>query len=290
MELRGATATVQALRRHVLFGVAVLVSLALFRAPLTDLLGLSFRDGSYSHVPFMPVLAGCFFYWKRSSIFSDLRYSFLPGALCMGLGLLSGFGLSHWVELTQSGRLSLSMCSVLLVWIGAFIACYGSLTFRKALFPFLLLLFVIPLPHSVSDTVVTLLRRSSVEAVYPVLRVVGLPVTKEGYVLHFPGMSIMISEECSGFHSLLALSIVSLIGARLFLSKGWSRTLAVVAIIPITIVKNGVRIIVISLIVVYLGENAFLSVFHKLVGFSLLALLLFWPVVVLLRRIEARQR
>jgi exosortase len=288
MILRDAVGTAYDLRRHVLFGCAILASFVLFHSPLSEVARLSLRDESYSHIMLMPILAVSFLFWKRNLIFSDVRYSPVPGAMCMGLGILCGFGFSRWFNLNQDDRLALSMSSALLVWTGAFIGCYGWRTFKKALFSFLLLLFVIPLPGFLARTVLAVLQRCSVETVYPVLRAVGLSVTRDGYILHFPNMSIKIAEACAGFHSLLALLIISMIGAKLLLHKGWTRTVAVVAIIPIVIIKNALRIIVISLVVVYLGENAFVGVFHKLVGFTFFALLLLWLVMVVLRRLEAR--
>jgi len=201
---------------------------------------------------------------------------------------LSGFSFARVFNLNGNDRLSLLIFSTLLVWVGAFIWWYGFGTFMRAVFPFGLLLFLVPLPRPLAHAIVAMLQRASIEAVYRLLQVLWLPVTKDGFVLHFPKMSIRIAEECCGLHSLIALFITGMIGARLFLQKGWTRVLAVIAIVPITIVKNAPRILVISLIVVYLGENTFVRAFHQLVGFSFFALLLLCPVMISLKRLEAK--
>ncbi len=276
-------------RRHLSFASAVLLSLVIYYPPFKELMVTSFHDELYSYIPLMPILVGSFLYWKRGSIFSHVECSSRVGLICMGIGIILSIpGFARVLKINQNDALSLSILSAVLVWTGVFIWCYGFSTFKKAAFPFLLLLFIIPLPSSLTHVVVTLLQRCSVETVYWVLWVLRLPVIRDGYTFHFPKMSIKIAEQCAGIHSLLALLITSMIGAKLFLRKGWTRIIAVMAIMPITIVKNTLRIVVISLIVVYLGENAFVSAFHRLVGFSTFALLLLWPVIASLRRLETR--
>ncbi len=276
-------------RRHALFFSAVLLSLAVYYSPLKELMRLSLHDVSYSHIPLMPILAGFFLYVKRGPIFSRVEYSFPQGALCMGFGgILYASDFAGLFSLSRSDHLSLAIFSALLVWTGAFIASYGLRTFGRALFPFSLLLFVIPLPGFLTRPIVVLLQKASAETVHWVLKGLGIPMTRDGYVFHFSGTSIKIAEECAGFHSFLGLLATGMIAARLFLLKGWSRTIAVISVVPISIAKNTLRIVVISLIVVYMGENAFVAAFHRLVGFSFFALLLLWPVVASLMKLEAR--
>jgi len=199
----------------------------------------------------------------------------------MGIGsLLSVLGFARVFNMSRSDRLSLLIFSAMLVWMGAFTWCYGFGTFKRAVFPFGLLLFMIPLPSPLTQSTVAMLQRVSVETVYRALQLLWLPVMRDDYVFQFPQMSIRIAEECADFHSLMALIITGMIGARLFLRKGWTRVMTMIAIVPITMVKNAPRIIVvISLIVAYLGENTLVSAFHRLVGFSFLlscCSVLFW--------------
>lgn len=284
-ELRGERPA-RFVRRHLFFGSALILSFAAFLSPLGQLARLSLSDELYSHIPLMPLVAGAFLYWKRDSIFSRIQYSPVAGAMFVIPGISLGGLFAFSPELSLNDNLSAAVFSALLVWTGAFTWCYGFGTLKKAVFPLLLMIFIVPPPSSLVRPIVALLQATSVETVYWVLWVLGLPVVRDGYVFHFPNMNIKIAEECAGFHSFLALLITSTIAAKLFLKKGWTRAVAVIAIVPITIVKNSVRILVISLIVVYMGESTFAAVFHKLVGFSLLALLLLWPVINLLRKLE----
>jgi exosortase len=273
----------------VLFTLFLVLSAFAFYHPLKYLFVWSFHDRLYSHIPLIPLLSGYFFYSKRKAIFSHVEYSLGPGVTLIGIGsILSVVGFTHALNLSQNDSLSLLTFSAVLVWAGAFVLFYGLQTSKKAIFPLLLLFLMTPVPTFLTDAIVGFLRISSVETVYGLLYLLDFPVLHEGYVLHFPKLSIRITEECSGFGSFMAVAITSIIAGHLFLRKKWTKLLLVVAVVPITVLKNALRIVAISLIAVYMGEEVFLSVFHKLVGFSVFAFLILFALIVLLRRLESR--
>jgi exosortase len=286
---RSCSKSTEAVARHTPFAMAVLLSFALFRSPLKELLQASLHDEAHAHVLFMPVLAGCFLYWKRDFIFSGVGRSLRIGAALIGIGIILWYlDAAAAFSLRRNDHLSLSILSVFLVWTGAFICCYGLVTFKRALFAFSLLLIIIPVPTFLSGLIVPFLQTCTAETVHRLLLLLGLPVAKEGFVFHFPKMSIRIAEQCSGFQSLVALLITTMIAARLFLSKGWTRAIALISIVPITVAKNTLRIVILSLIIAHMGENAFVHAYHRFVGFSTIAVLLLWPVVMSLKRLEPK--
>lgn len=291
MRFRG-TKSIEGVRntkRHLLFASAILVSIVIFWSPIKALTALSIRDDLYSHIPFMPVLIGCFFYAKRKAIFPHVGYSVRTGISVVAIGaVLSLACLALGISLARNDALCLLTISLLLVWTGVFVLFYGAGTLERASFPLLLALFMIPLPNFLNEAMVGALRRSSADVVYPVLRVLGLPVLREGYVFHFPQMSIRIAEACSGLHSFIGLLITSIIAGNLLLTKRWTRTVAIVSMVPLAIVKNALRIVILSLIAVFMGEKIFVSNFHRLVGFSIVALFLLWAIIALLKKLETR--
>ena len=237
----------------------------------------------------MPLLAGYFFYSKRRTIFTHVEYSLGAGATLIGVGVILAIVSSMLaIRFDENDRLSLQTFSTLLVLTGAFVWFYGLQALKKAAFPTLMLLLMIPIPTFLAQGIMELLRRLSAEVVYGVLSLLGLPVSRDGYVFHFPQLSIRITEQCSGIRSFLAVTLTSLIAGNLFLRRGWARVLLVIAVIPITILKNAFRIVVISIIAVYASEKVFQSAFHRLVGLNILSLVLLWVAITLLRRLETK--
>ena len=110
-------------------------------------------------------------------------------------------------------------------------------------------------------------------------------------VFALPGMIIEVAQECSDIRSSLVLFITSLVAAYLFLHSPWRRLVLVAFVIPLGILRNGVRIVVIGLLCVHYGPQMIHSVIHRKGGpffFALslipLFLLLWW-----LRRGEANR-
>ena len=148
-------------KRHAQFALVVLASAVALRSPIGDLAKLSFRNGLYSHVPFVPVLIACVLYAKRESLFSRVEYSPGAGLALAAMGaLFSAASFLFARGLTPDDRLSLLTVSLLLVWAGAFTFAYGIHTLTKALYPVLLALFMIPLPDFPNDRLVRLLQRT----------------------------------------------------------------------------------------------------------------------------------
>jgi len=72
-----------------------------------------------------------------------------------------------------------------------------------------------------------------------------------------------VAKECSGIRSSLVLVITSLLAANMFLRTTWRRALLVVAVIPLGLLRNGLRILVISLLCVHIGPEMINSVIHR---------------------------
>ena len=83
--------------------------------------------------------------------------------------------------------------------------------------------------------------------------------------------------------------ITSVLAGHMFLKSGWNKALLVLAVIPVTMLKNGIRIITLSLFAVYVDTRILTnSALHTDGGivFFVLALLLMAPILFVLRKSE----
>jgi len=252
---------------------------------------LSFKSELYSHVILIPLISGYFFYVRRKSLFLEVSTSILPGTAIAVFGsILYAIGLSQGMELNQNDWLSIMIFSAVTLWIGGVILFYGIQTFRVAAFPLLFLFFLTPIPSALIENLILLLQIGSTEATHLFFKLTGVPVLREGFTFHLTGLSIEVAKQCSGIRSSIALVITSIIAGQLFLQTGWKRLILVLSIFPITLFKNGLRIVTLTLLGTYVDERILGSQLHKSGGipFFVVALALLAPVLWFLRKSEKK--
>ena len=206
-------------------------------------------------------------------------------SLLLGLGSLFAAGNLVKVDpaLSQNDFLSLTAFSfVCLIAMGGFLFL-GRKWMTAAAFPFAFLIFMVPLPDAIVHWLETASKLASAEAAALFFSVVGMPVLRDGTVFQLPGIVIEVAQECSGIRSSWVLFITSLLASYLFLRSPWRRAILISLVIPLAIVRNGFRILVIGLLCVQLGPQMINSVIHHRGGplfFALslipLFLLLWW--------------
>jgi exosortase/archaeosortase family protein len=104
-------------------------------------------------------------------------------------------------------------------------------------------------------------------------------------------VNVEVATQCSGIRSSLALCITCLLGGHLTLQTGWRKAVFVLAAIPMAMFKNGVRIVTLSLLAIHVDMSWLTnSKLHHDGGivFFLTALLMLWPLLLLLRWTENR--
>ncbi len=238
----------------------------------------------------MPFLAGFFFFYARKRTPPSQNSSSLLGipAATIGVVILVLANKTFASLLTPTDQLSLTALSLLLVYVGIFLLFFGLHATKQAAFPMLLLCFIIPLPSSITNMLAAFFSKTTAYGAYKFLSLLGSPVTLDGCVIHFPQMSILIAEECSGLASFFGLLIIGLIAGKLFLDRTRTRVIFVACILPIAMAKNVFRIFILFLVAIRYGEKVFASTFHRFFGFSIFALLLMAGVIVLCRVMERR--
>ncbi len=260
------------LTRHAGFLVFCGVGLALFYNTLVPLLKMSLHSELYSHIPMIPLISLCILIFNRKRIFADLAWEWRGSFALIALAVVTQVSGNQMTGLTQNDYLSLEMSGAVLWFLGSFVLTYGGRAFRKAMFPLLFLVFAIPIPKFILEPFVDLLQISSAHASHLLFTLTGVPFHRDGFVFALPGITIEVAEQCSGVRSSIALIITSVFVGYLFLQKGWSRLMLVLSFFPITVFKNAMRIVTLSLLASYV-DTMFItgSWLHKIGGISFFA-------------------
>jgi len=270
-------------KRGLVFVVLLGIGTALCSSTIASLLAISSSDELYSHIPLIPFVSLYFFFVGRKDIFSEVKWESFKG-----LPVMAGAPALYWLgpylegHVNEHNYLSLMM-SGLFIWIlGTFLFTFGSSASRKGAFPLLFLVFTIPIPTPILDPFVRLLQLGSAEFSHAIFRVIGVPLYRDGLVFSLPSLTVEVAEQCSGIRSTIALLITAILAGNIFLRKGWVRLVLLLCVLPISMFKNALRIVILSLLGAYVNPQFITgSWLHNSGGilFFVLALLLLLPVL-----------
>ena len=291
-----ATGELGARGREVAFVLLAGLAVVWSWQPLTTVIARSLSASEeyqhYSHIIVMPFITAYLLWLDRRTLVGrakpGLRAAILPLAIGALTVWLAGTSL---VTAHPEYRLSLAMVGLVVMWTSAFVLCYGARALWTALVPFLLLLFMIPLPPAALHGVIHFLQKGSADASEVLFMVIGMPAFRNDFTFVLPGLAIRVAEECSGIRSSLALVISGLVMAYLFLRSRWTRLVFVAVIVPLAILKNAVRIVALSWMAIH-WDPSFItgSTVHRTGGIPvfLTSLMLLGGLAWLLRRFEPR--
>lgn len=177
-----------------------------------------------------------------------------------------------------SGLMAACVTSVL----GAVVFAGGWPLLKAALFPALLLYLMAPLPVAAEAWFAAVLQRGSAASAWLLLQASGTPSFRDGLVFYLPGLTLLVADECSGIHSTLVLFVTALVGGRLLLRKAWKIALLSALVLPLGMLRNGLRIVTIGLLTVHVDRGIIEGPLHHRGGPIFFALSLIPLLLVLL--------
>jgi exosortase C (VPDSG-CTERM-specific) len=264
-------------------GYLVLLTL-LFLPPLSRLMLYTARSNLHSHILLVPFITGYLLYIQRRRLSVALRSSIAGTVAAGGMGVAAlAAGIAWRGSLSINDGLALmALAFVSLVAAGGFLFL-GSTWMAAAAFPVAFLIFMVPLPDVAVDWLEKASMLASAEVAATYFWVAGTPLVRHGTVFELPGIVLQVTQDCSGIHSSWVLFITALLVSHLFLKTRWRRIVLVAFVIPLGVLRNGLRILVIGLLCVHIGPHMVDSIIHRQGGpffFALslipLSLLLWW--------------
>lgn len=274
---------------------ACLLTLA-FAKPLLGLVGYALRADLHSHALLLPFVSLYLVWLRRRDPLPPCSGSPALAIVPLVIGLVAlkavWFPAPTMTAVPVNDQLAPAILSyVCLFWAGA-VWLLGAPRFRALAFPFLLLIFLVPMSTPLADAIEIFFQRASAEATALLFGITGATVFRDGLVFQLPGITIQVAQECSGIRSSLVLFITSLLAGHLFLHSPWRRTVLTLFVIPLAILRNGFRIFTIAMLCVHVDPGMINSVIHKKGGplFFALSLIPFFLLLLWLRGRERRGR
>jgi len=263
-----------------------------FALYLRELTAFAAHSQVHSYILLIPLVTAYLIYirWKHLSreLSSSWGYALLSAAAGIGALLAS----QYFIDLGQNDYVTLIALSFFCFVIAGIFLFLGNKWARSAMFPLFFLAFMIPLPEAAVDLLENASKEASAEVANWLFLISGTPFLRNGTLFQLPGITITVAKECSGIRSSLVLVITSLLAANMFLHTTWRRALLVSAVIPLGLLRNGFRVLVISLLCVHIGPDMINSVIHRRGGpvFFALSLVPLFAMLWLFRRQELKRQ
>ena len=277
-------------RRLTTLVAASVLLILIFAVPLYELVRYSASSTLFSYIPLIPLVSLWLVWTDRRKLRWDripdrgLAWILLVVGLCLAV-----YGWSSGSGLAQVDYLALMTLSFLCLLVGAAWMILGSGTMRSLVFPSSFLVFCIPFPEFLRNGIEYFLQQASADVAHGLFWISGMVFVREGTVFFLPGFTLEVAPECSGIHATWVLLITSVLAAYLFLRSPWKRTLLCIAILPLALIRNGIRILTIGELCVHVGPQMIDSPIHRHGGpiFFVASLIPFFYFLRYLRRTES---
>jgi exosortase len=240
----------------------------------------------------VPLISAFLCFERRHAIFCITGFShwgFLP--LVLGLGLSTPL-LAARAAGSVADAISLSLFGLILALAGAFLACYGEAATRRAAWPLALLVLAVPMPIEIWHRAVDVLQRGSALVLGLLFHLVRVPFARVGLRFDLSGVSIIIDPQCSGIRSSYALLVLTAVLSYLALCSPWRRLVLLASVLPLALLKNGIRIATLTLLAEHVNPSYLRGRLHHEGGFVffggalVLEILLCWALGISERKAE----
>jgi exosortase C (VPDSG-CTERM-specific) len=271
-----------------------IILLGAFAQPLLALINYAGRNDLYSYILLIPLVSVYLLYIRRDRLPKDYvaDWSLAIVLLAAGFGALA---FRYWLYFVgqspaKADDLALESLSFLCFLAAGGFFFFGRAWMQAAAFPLAYLIFIVPMPDSMRERLELASKTASAEVANFLFYLSGIPFIRAGPVFQLPNITIEVAQECSGIRSSWVLLMTSILAANLFLKTSWRRIVFVAFVIPLGILRNGFRILVIGLLCVNIGPQMIHSVIHRRGGpfFFVLSLIPFLLLLWWLHRSERR--
>ncbi len=217
-------------------------------------------DPNFEHGIFVPIFA-LFVLWQDRKRLQAIA----PAPSWTGLPLVV-LGLFMLVLGVLGAELFFSRVSLLVLLAGLIVLFQGWTFFRAVLFPWALLILMIPIPALILQQVTFPLQLLASKLATGLLELVGVPVLRQGNTIVLAAMPLDVAEACSGIRSLLTLITLSIIYGYLMETRVWVRVALAVSAVPIAVAANSFRVFGTGMLVQYWDPDKAEGFFHTFEG------------------------
>lgn len=180
------------------------------------------------------------------------------------------FGLLLYALGRSQDILIFEVGSVIWLLIALALINFGPKALKAQWFALFFMLFMVPLPGAVVDTVTMPMKMAVSYVAEHVLFWVGYPIGRSGVILQIGQYMLLVADACAGLHTLLTLEALGLLYLNLVRRDSLFRNVGLaILIVPISFTANVIRVMALSLITYHFGDEAGQGFLHGFAGMVL---------------------
>lgn len=148
----------------------------------------------------------------------------------------------------------------------------GPAVLKACWFPILYLAFALPPPDMVVAVITQPVKIAISSAAVSLLYALGYPVGSSGVMIQIAQFELLVAAACAGLNSLLTLSALCMF--YVYLKNRDDRVgffIMALLVVPIAVLANFIRVLILILITYYFGEAAAQGFLHDFAGLSTFA-------------------
>jgi exosortase len=197
-----------------------------------------------------------------------------PGKLLPALPLL-GLAVALFVLAQITGILEVQAFAMYAALICGAYLLFGSAVMRAIWFPLIYLAFTLPPPDTVVAAVTQPIKIAISEWAVSLLYLLGYPIASSGVTIQIGQYQLLVAAACAGLNSIVTLTALCLFYVYLrHRSNPVAFAVIAIAAIPVSIVSNFVRVLVLVLITYHFGDAAAQGFLHDFAGLLMFAVAL----------------
>ena len=180
------------------------------------------------------------------------------------------FGLLLYALGRSQDILMFEIGSVIWLLVGLILLQRGTAALKVQWFALFFMLFMVPLPGVVVDTVTMPMKMAVSYVAEHVLFWAGYPIGRSGVILQIGQYMLLVADACAGLHTLLTLEALGLLYLNIVRRDSLFRNVGLaMLIVPISFTANVIRVMTLSLITYHFGDAAGQGFLHGFAGMVL---------------------
>ncbi len=202
-----------------------------------------------------------FILWQKRADLAKLPKKSSNSGLILLTGSLMIYLLAFYAEIK-----TIEFLSIIPSLAGIILYLYGYAVLREISFSLFFLLFMIPVPDQIYTSLTLPLQVLVSKISVNISDALGLPIFREGNIIHLPEGTLEVVEACSGMRSLVSLLAISTITSYFTLRSTLPRIILICCGIPAAIIVNVLRLVTIILVLYYFDFDLSQGTVHTVFG------------------------
>jgi len=207
--------------------------------------------------------------WLLSREWGAARQLARPGSAVVAV-VLFALLVPLYVFAQVTSTVEIEGAAMVALLLSAALALWGAAALKRVWFPLFFLLFAFPPPDTLFAMLTQPLKIAISQWAVSLLHLFGYPVAGSGVSIQIGQYDMLVAAACAGLNSLISLTALGLFYTYVRHSANWRYMVLLLAfIMPVAILANLIRVLLLLLITYHFGEAAGQGFFHEAAGMTM---------------------